>query len=162
MSEVTKAFGGCGMDPGSQQGGRRLPASFLLTAGSKRQKPEPGAAGSAKGGLPDQSGIAASLHAGATTVDAPPAQATEVDLGPARLEPQPNGFNASAPAKPAGTRKLPGSFTSQASRAPVVAGPAAQARPPVPVNQEDTQACGTSYRSPVCQIQTCADLMMTR
>lgn len=134
------------MDPAEQQGGRRVPASFLLTAGSKRQRPD-----TTTKVLPSKGGSNGSLKAAAASA---PAQSvglaasglvkaadSKPDQGTQQLEGQGDAASRStAPdAKPPGPRKLPGSFAAQAPRAPGASNASAAARPPALFNPEDTQ-----------------------
>lgn len=133
------------MDPADQQGGRRVPASFLLTAGSKRQRPDTtNKAQTAKGG--SDGALKAAVAAPAPPVSLAAsglAQAADrkPEQGPGQLEGQGDAASGSTGpgARPPGPRKLPGSFAPQAPRAVGASGASAASRAPVVFNPEDTQ-----------------------
>ena len=130
------------MDP-AQQGGRRVPASFLLSAGSKRpdtlnDRPANGGSG---GAVKAHGASALAFPQGSNALALPPGEAAKQQQGTEELPGQGDGASGStAPvAKPPGPRKLPGSFAAQAARAPAAAGNSTAPRPPALNNPEDTQ-----------------------
>lgn len=129
------------MDLAEQQGGRRVPASFLLTAGSKRQRSDTTTkAQSAKGGS-EGTLKAAAAAAPVPSVGVAASGLAKPEQGTAQLERQGDAASGStAPdAKPPGPRKLPGSFAAQAPRALGASNASAASRAPVLFNPEDTQ-----------------------
>ncbi len=144
------------MDPASQQGGRRLPASFMLAAGSKRPRSDQPRAVLAEdsGGGNVQSTVTPNT-APSEARSAAPASAADASDQTSR---QPEGgkqMDEAAP-KPGGPRKLPGSFAPQGTRAPsgnVAA--TSSARPAAPVNQEDTQVCNDRVHTTLANLIHC-------
>ncbi|KAK9822145.1 hypothetical protein WJX74_010771 [Apatococcus lobatus] len=132
------------MDP-AQQGGRRVPASFLLSAGTKRHRPETASTDQAtKGGSdgtlqPIRTSAAASPRGLAAPVLAKAEVVKSTAEGPEGQGNAPS--DSTAPdGKPPGRRKLPGSFAPQPSRTPAATGNSTATRPPALVSPEDTQA----------------------